>query len=281
MTTATTDRPTQPKAYPPPVESLLPKARRLAAKLGEVPSRNRLMTELRIGAPKARAILDALSAPTEMPAVDSPNRLHVVPAETTEASSEQIREQAEFIAETTAASEQASHETAVAESPQVATSVDPGTAEQPKRAPKTPKSVQAWPVLLLAAPAFVAIWSGWVGLGALTGFGVVHPLPGILDGFSINTAITLPIGVETYAAYALRAWLTSTAPTTARTFAKWSAIGALILGALGQIAYHLMSAAGITTAPWWITTAVACLPVAVLGMGAALAHLLRTHSSSS
>jgi hypothetical protein len=30
----------------------------------------------------------------------------------------------------------------------------------------------------------------------------------------------------------------------------------------------------MTVAPWWITTAVACLPVAVLGMGAALAHLL-------
>ena len=36
---------------------------------------------------------------------------------------------------------------------------------------------------------------------------VVHPLPGIGDGFTINTAITLPIGVETYAAYALRVWL--------------------------------------------------------------------------
>jgi hypothetical protein len=30
----------------------------------------------------------------------------------------------------------------------------------------------------------------------------------------------------------------------------------------------------VTAAPWPITTVVACLPVAVLGMGAALAHLL-------
>jgi hypothetical protein len=30
----------------------------------------------------------------------------------------------------------------------------------------------------------------------------------------------------------------------------------------------------VTRAPWQITTSVACLPVAVLGMGAALAHLI-------
>ncbi|WP_405070421.1 hypothetical protein OG558_12760 [Kribbella sp. NBC_01510] len=146
------------------------------------------------------------------------------------------------------------------------------------RAPKashTPHRTHTWPVLLLALPAFVAIWSGWVGLGQMTEFGVVHPLPGILDSFSINTAITLPIGVETYAAFALRVWLAGRGPVRARRFAKHSAIGALVLGALGQVAYHLLEAAGITRAPWWITTVVACLPVGVLGAGAALAHLMR------
>lgn len=140
----------------------------------------------------------------------------------------------------------------------------------------TPQRVATWPLLLLALPAFVAVWSGWVGLGGLTGFGVVHPLPGIADKFAINTAITLPIGVETYAAYALRAWLADGVPARARIFARWSALGSLALGAGGQVAYHLMEAQGMTTAPWWITTMVACLPVAVLGMGAALAHLLRS-----
>ncbi len=135
---------------------------------------------------------------------------------------------------------------------------------------------RSWPLLLLAAPAFVAIWSGWVGLGDLTGFGVVHPLPGIADGFTLNTAITLPIGVETYAAYALKVWLSVGVPARARTFARWSALGSLVLGAAGQVAYHLMSATGVTQAPWQITAAVACLPVAVLGMGAALAHLVHT-----
>lgn len=136
--------------------------------------------------------------------------------------------------------------------------------------------VRAWPLAFLAAPAFVAIWSGWVGLGELAGFGVVHPLPGIWDDLSLNTAITLPIGVEAYAAYALRAWLMpGRVPARARSFARASAIGALVLGALGQVAYHLLAAADVPAAPWQITTMVACLPVAVLGMGAALAHLLR------
>lgn len=134
---------------------------------------------------------------------------------------------------------------------------------------------RTWPLLLLALPAFVAIWSGWVGLGARTGFGVVQPFPGIpyLDHITLNTAITLPIGVETYAAYALRVWLAGAANDRARRFARWSAIAALTLGFLGQVAYHLMAAYGITKAHWAITTLVSGLPVAVLGMGVALAHL--------
>jgi hypothetical protein len=80
--------------------------------------------------------------------------------------------------------------------------------------------------------------------------------------------------VEVYAAYALRAWLSGAVPVRARRFAKWSAVGSLLVGALGQVTYHVLVAAGIHAAPWWVTTLVACLPVAVLGMGAALAHLL-------
>jgi hypothetical protein len=133
---------------------------------------------------------------------------------------------------------------------------------------------RAWPVLLLALPAFVAIWSGWVELGRMTGFGPVKPLPGIWDDATINTAITLPIGVETYAAYAMYVWLSMDVTARARRFAKVSAIGSLALGAGGQLAYHLLAAAGYDKAPWQITALVACLPVAVLGMGAALAHLV-------
>lgn len=144
---------------------------------------------------------------------------------------------------------------------------------------ETDGSVRGWPVLLLALPAFVAIWSGWVGLGELTGFGPVNLLPGLVPGggwSTVNTAITLPIGVEAYAAFALRVWLSAGMPERARRFARLSAMGSLLLGGLGQVAYHLLNASGYTAAPWEITTAVACLPVAVLGMGAALAHLIRS-----
>ena len=48
----------------------------------------------------------------------------------------------------------------------------------------------------------------------------------------------------------------------------------------GQVAYHLMAQAGMARAPWPITTVVSCLPVLVLGMGTALAHLLRADADS-
>jgi hypothetical protein len=150
----------------------------------------------------------------------------------------------------------------------------PAPSEKPVNETPPLRRAATWPVVLLAMPAFVAIWSGWVDLGRLTGFGVVHPLPGIADEVALNTAITLPIGLETYAAYALYVWLSGAVPGRARLFARRSAVGALALGAGGQVAYHLMIAAGVARAPWWITTVVACLPVAVLGMGAALRHLV-------
>ncbi len=137
------------------------------------------------------------------------------------------------------------------------------------------RALPTWPVLLMAFPAFIAIWSGWVGLGELTGFGVVHPLPGIFDNFTINSAITLPIGVEAYASYALYVWLSGRIKTQmTRTYAMVSAFASLGIGAAGQVAYHFMEARQITAAPWWIITMVACLPVAVVGMGAVLAHLI-------
>lgn len=271
MTTATAS-----SAYPAPVEALMPQARALTDRLGEIPSRNALMKEFKIGAPKANAIRDALTderADVPAPAAEAPapRALHAVP------DLEPDTDTAE-----PAAPVDVAPVTEAPEAPPLATGDGhPGTNITPPTVPAAPpadaparRKPRSWPVWVLALPAFVAIWSGWVGLGELTGFGVIHPLPGIADRFSINTAITLPIGVETYAAYALAVWLSSAYGPSVRRFARWSAIGSLIFGAAGQVAYHLLTAAGITSAPWWITTAVACLPVAVLGMGAALAHLI-------
>ena len=131
-----------------------------------------------------------------------------------------------------------------------------------------------WPLFLIASPAAVVIWTGWVGLGELCGFGLVQPLPGIVR-WHLDTAITLPVGVEAYGAYALGAWLTPGTPERARSFARRSAVGALALGMLGQVVYHLLAAAGAARAPWPVVVLVSCLPVVTLGFGAALTHLLR------
>jgi hypothetical protein len=71
------------------------------------------------------------------------------------------------------------------------------------------------------------------------------------------------------------AWLSPGVPQSARKFAKWSAIGSLTLGMLGQVAYHLLSAAHAARALWPVVVLVSSLPVNVLGFGAALSHLLR------
>jgi hypothetical protein len=96
--------------------------------------------------------------------------------------------------------------------------------------------MRSWPLLVLAAPAGAEVWSGWVGIAQKTGFGLVRPLPGIWPSLHLDTAIALPVGVEAYAAYALRAWLARDPAISARTrrFARWSAICSLVLGMAGQ-----------------------------------------------
>jgi hypothetical protein len=234
------------------VEELMPAARDLALQLDRVPACNEIRRELRVGYERAKEIqarLEEQARRFDEAAEADPDLINPEVAEPAEPG------QADAM-------------------PDPQATVDAGSDGPPVR------KLNVWPLLLLALPASVAIWSGWVGLGGLTGFGVVHPLPGIWDGARLNTAITLPIGVEAYAAYALRAWLATGVPVRARRFAKKSAIGSLLLGALGQVAFHLMAAAHMKHAPWWITTLVACLPVGVLGMGAALAHLLRNGETS-
>jgi hypothetical protein len=143
--------------------------------------------------------------------------------------------------------------------------------------------VRSWPLLVLAVPAAAEVWSGWVGIAQLTGFGVVPLLPGIWSSLHLDTAVTLPVGVECYAAYALRAWLSGGHAISDRTrrFARWSAICSLALGMAGQVAFHLMDQDHVTRAPWGITTLVSCLPVLVLGMGTALAHMLREDAAAA
>ena len=262
MTVTSPDR-----VYPAAVEDLIPQARELADQLGRLPSRNQLKRALRVGAPKAGAVLDAI---TPAPPADP-----IVPVDEPATDPGPVIDLAEALATLDALDEPAVPSTA----PQDTVDVDPGTlADTAEPAAVTAEAAArrkpvVWPVLILCLPAFVAIWGGWVEMGRLTGFGRVTLLPGI-STFQLDTAITLPIGVETYAAYALYVWLSGRVNETARKFARASAITSLVLGGAGQITYHLMASAGWTTAPWPITAIVACIPVAVLGMGAALAHLM-------
>jgi hypothetical protein len=164
--------------------------------------------------------------------------------------------------------ERSADEAAGETSSEVTPVVDPGAGRRAR--------VPRWPILLIALGAFVSIWGGWVGLGELAGYGPVRLLPGIVDEFVINSAITLPLGVESYAFYALWVWLApagAQVSARARRFACWSSIAALGLGLFGQATYHLLVTAGVETAPWPVVTFVSCLPVLVLGAGAALAHL--------
>jgi hypothetical protein len=145
------------------------------------------------------------------------------------------------------------------------------------------KTMRSWPLLVLAVPAAAEVWSGWVGIAQKTGFGMVPLLPGIWPSLHLDTAVTLPVGVECYAAYALRAWLATDHAISDRTrrFARRSAVLSFALGMAGQVAFHLMNQDRTTRAPWAVTTLVSCLPVLVLGMGTALAHMLREDAAAA
>jgi hypothetical protein len=161
--------------------------------------------------------------------------------------------------------------------PPAARTTGPARGDRPAAVSSGTRTVRSWPLLVLAAPAAAEVWSGWVSIAQKTGFGLVSPLPGIWPSLHLDTSITLPVGVEAYAAYALRAWLSGEHAISDRTrrFARWSAICSFALGMAGQVACHLLAQAGTARAPWPVTTIVSCLPVLVLVLGTTLAHMLR------
>jgi hypothetical protein len=107
----------------------------------------------------------------------------------------------------------------------------PAAGDRSPAGARPDRTVRSWPLLVLAAPAAAEVWSGWVGMAQKTGFGLVSPLPGIWPSLHLDTAITLPVGVEAYAGYALRAWLARDCSISDRTrrFAKWSAIFSFVI----------------------------------------------------
>ena len=116
--------------------------------------------------------------------------------------------------------------------PPAARTTGPAGADRSAAVSSGTRTVRSWPLLVLAAPAAAEVWSGWVGIAQKTGFGLVSPLPGIWPSLHLDTAVTLPVGVEAYAAYALRAWPARDRTISDRTrrFAKRSAICSFALG---------------------------------------------------
>lgn len=233
---------------------------------GGPPTRNRVMAEYGIGATRATRLLDETipdwrdrATPTTGPT--SPNPVPVprpavaapVPVLPDEAFAEIVRD---FAAD---------------EPPVDRAEAAPVQRSEPARKPRI------WGLLvmlyIIAASAGIAIWSGWVGLGGMSGYGPVRPLPGIAP-LVIDAAITLPLGMEAYAAIALKVWIVGACSDRTRTYAKRSTIASLVVGAGGQIAYHLLVAFHAAVAPWEIVMVVSVLPVAVLGMAAGLIHLV-------
>lgn len=96
----------------------------------------------------------------------------------------------------------------------------------------------------------------------------------------INTAITLPIGVEAYSVMALGVWLGHLGDHQTQRFARVSALVALLIGMAGQVIYHVLIATGTSQAPIGVVIGVACLPVAILGSAGALVHMLNAPTNA-
>ena len=161
-------------------------------------------------------------------------------------------------------------------------SAGPAVADRSPTTARPDRTVPSWPLLVLAAPAVAEVWFGWVGIGQKTGFGLVRPLPGIWPSLHLDTGITLPIGVEAYAAYALRAWLAASHAQRPDPPVR-QVVGDLLVRAGDGRAGRLppdgpgrgdASAVGGHDA-------VSCLPVLVLAMATALAHMLRADAEDT
>ena len=81
----------------------------------------------------------------------------------------------------------------------------------------------------------------------MTGFGRVTLLPGIWPSLHLDTTVALPVGVEAFAAYALRAWLSRETWISAR----WSVRGGQKIFALltGQTCRWTITGLGRRTRP--------------------------------
>lgn len=89
------------------------------------------------------------------------------------------------------------------------------------------------------------------------------------------------MSVEFYSAYALRILLASDRLSEcSRRFARRSFLASMVVGGGAQIASHIMAAAHVASAPWPVTTVVACVPLLVIGLATGLATLVKRDANT-
>lgn len=119
-----------------------------------------------------------------------------------------------------------------------------------------------WVSLGIGISAVSAGFSSFAGLRSLaeaTGWAAMAPL--------------FALCVDAYALTSIRVWLTSSAAApNVRTYAKWNAIGAILLSLAGNAVWHLISA-NLLAVTWPVVMAVGGIPPVILGLVSHLAAL--------
>lgn len=126
-------------------------------------------------------------------------------------------------------------------------------------------SLMTWTVGLGAA---ILSWAAWTGLAQKCGWTESLDLGFVTLRISWLAAII----VDVYALRAFRVWQRA-APwvsDSSREYAKWSTYISVLIGILGNVAYHVIVSEGIKTAPMWVVIPVSSLPPIMLG---AIGHL--------
>lgn len=117
--------------------------------------------------------------------------------------------------------------------------------------------------LTLAGLGIVAVAAAGTSFAALSGLAQIA-------GWSREVSPALPLIIDVLAAVSTRAWLSSSAPATAKAFARRTALFSILLSMLGNVAFHLLSVG------WLRPTVVLVIAVAMVppvGL-AATAHLV-------
>ncbi len=120
-----------------------------------------------------------------------------------------------------------------------------------------------WVSAGIAVSATSAAVSSFSGLRSLA----------IVTGWPEALSPLLPLTVDAYAMTATRVWLAaSTGSERARRFARWNAIGAILLSVAGNATWHLI-AVHLLVVSWGIVLVVGSIPALVLGLVSHLAVL--------